>query len=141
MLFISIITSPRYQHAGIHRARTATRGTALGRADGSHSEASKEGKRWRTDVLCMWVCLCVCVGCGLVVGGSAGGRGKHQGDVAAERQASRQACGLLITQGLPPPLGAVSNMREHKQPPQNTSLTQPATGYVCALTYASVRVS
>lgn len=84
----------------------------------------------------MCVCVCVCA-YGLEGGGGregawrvCGGRGKHQGELACERQASRQAYGLLITQGLPPPLGAVSNMREHNQPLKNTGPTQSTTGRV-----------
>ncbi len=60
-----------------------------------------------------------------------GGIGKHQGELASERQASWQAYGLLITQGLPPLLGAVSNMRGHNQLLKNRSPPQSTTDCVC----------
>lgn len=99
----------------VHRdnnARAATGGTAPGRADGSHSGGSEEKKRWRSDGVCVcgqgdrWVCA---------------GVGKHQGELASERQASWQAYSLLIMQGLPLLLGAVSNMRRRNQPLKNRS--------------------
>lgn len=74
--------------------------------------------------------VCVSVD-GLGFGGGVGGRciGKHQGELASERQASWQADGLLIMQGLSPRLEAVSNMRGHNQPLKNRN-PQFAT-YVC----------
>lgn len=60
-----------------------------------------------------------------------GSVGKHQGELASERQASWQARGLLITQGLPPPLGAVSNMRGRNQPLKSRSPLQSAADCVC----------
>lgn len=66
-----------------------------------------------------------------VGGWLCGSIGKHQGELASERQASWQAYGLLITQGLPPPLGAVSNMRGRNQPLKNRSPPQSTTDRVC----------
>lgn len=71
----------------------------------------------------MMMCVCVYV-CGWWGWWICGGVRKHQGELASMRQASWQAYGLLITQGLPQPLGAVSNMRERNQPLQNRSPLQ-----------------
>lgn len=65
--------------------------------------------------------VCVCVLC----------RKISRGNWASMRQASRQAYVLLITQGLPQPLGAVSNMRERNQPVKNRSPPQSSTDCVC----------
>lgn len=110
-LLISIITSPWYCYTGIHRARAATGGNAPGRADGSHSGGSEEENRWRTDGVCVHVGSGICWVSAGVGGKKSRGRGP-----ASDRQVSWQAHGLLITQGLPAPLGAVSNMSEHNQP-------------------------
>lgn len=78
------------------------------------------------------MCVCVCVDRG-VGWWDCGGIGKHQGELASKRQASWQAYAPLITQGLPPPLGAVSYMRGRNQPLKNRSPPQSSTESVQAV--------
>lgn len=125
MLLISIITSPRYRYTGIHHARAATGGTAPGRADGSHSGGNEEKSRWGSDN------MCVCGQGGGVVG--LWWYRKTSGGIGFWRQASWQAYAPLITQGLPPPLGAVSYMRGRNQPLKNRSPPQSSTESVQAV--------
>lgn len=62
------------------------------------------------------------------------GAGGIRGELASDRQASWQAHGLLITQGLPAPLGAVSNMSEHNQP-ETAAIHHKLCVCVCALAF------
>lgn len=79
-----------------------------------------------------YVCVWLVQPAGLVV---VWGK-KQGGGLASDRQVSWQAHGLLITQGLPAPLGAVSNMSEHNQP----ETLQSTTSCVCVCVYFTSKV-
>jgi len=73
--------------------------------------------------------VCVCVWDSWWVCGSVE---KDQGELASIRQASQQECVLLITKGLPQPLGAVSSMRKRNEPVRNTFPPLPTVRASCA---------
>lgn len=83
-----------------------------------------------------YVCMWVVGSAGLVL---VWGEKNQGGGPASDRQVSWQAHGLLITQGLPAPLGAVSNMSEHNQP-ETATIHHKLSLCVCVCLHFSSKV-